>query len=141
MGTPPHNKAPPNNAQTVATPECKDSYQEKRGHEWRGPQQATGKIEKLVWTDPEDMLPGDEHLLDEDFDALGRASAIDQLLWVAEVEASIEAVNYGTRSNKDSGNTKEATKDNNSVSAEKTSSKSEKQDSAGSGRRKKERKK
>ena len=52
------------------------------------------KIDKLVWTDPEDLLTGDEHLLDEDFDALGRASAIDQLLWVAEVEASMAAANH-----------------------------------------------
>ena len=35
------------------------------------------KIDKLVWTDPEDLLPGNKHLLDKDFGALGRASAID----------------------------------------------------------------
>ena len=36
------------------------------------------KMEKLMWTDPEDLLPGDEHLCDKDFDALIRASALDQ---------------------------------------------------------------
>ena len=53
------------------------------------------KIEKLMWTDPDDLLPGDRILLDEDFHALGKASAIDQQLWVAEMEASISAANQG----------------------------------------------
>ena len=52
------------------------------------------KIEKLVWTDPEDILSGDEHLLDEDSDTLGRTSRLDQLLWVAEMEASMVAANH-----------------------------------------------
>ena len=55
------------------------------------------KIEKLIWTDPEDLLPRDEPLLNKDFDSLGRASAIDQILWVAEMEASITAANHGAR--------------------------------------------
>ena len=55
------------------------------------------KIDKLIWTDPEDLLPGDEHLLNEDFDSLGRASAVDQILWVAEMEASVTAANHGAR--------------------------------------------
>ena len=54
------------------------------------------KIESLIWTDPDDLLPGDEHLLKEDFDQLGRASAIDQQLWVAEMEASMTAANQGS---------------------------------------------
>ena len=54
------------------------------------------KIESLIWTDPDDLLPGDEHLLNEDFDQLGRASAIDQQLWVAEMEASMTAANQGS---------------------------------------------
>ena len=53
------------------------------------------KIENLIWTDPDDLLPGDKHLLDEDFNQLGKASAIDQQLWVAEMEASITAAIQG----------------------------------------------
>ena len=45
------------------------------------------KIEKKIFcrgqtdstlTDPENLLPDDHHLLEEDFDALGRASALDK---------------------------------------------------------------
>jgi hypothetical protein len=52
------------------------------------------KIETLMWTDPDDLLPEDHKLLDEDFDMLGKASALDQQLWVAEMEASITAESY-----------------------------------------------
>ena len=38
------------------------------------------KINKLVWTYPKDLLPDDKHLLDENFDTLGRASELDKLL-------------------------------------------------------------
>ena len=54
------------------------------------------KMETLLWTDPEQLLSDDRHLLDEDFDALGQASALDQQLWVAEVEAAISAADYDT---------------------------------------------
>ena len=53
------------------------------------------KIEKLIWTDPDDLLPGDKELLDEDFHLLGKASALDQQLWVAEMEASMAAASQG----------------------------------------------
>ena len=36
------------------------------------------KIESLMWTDPDDLLPEDHNLLNEDFDMLGKASALDQ---------------------------------------------------------------
>ena len=36
------------------------------------------KIEKLLWTDHENLLPDDCHLLEEEFGALGKASALDQ---------------------------------------------------------------
>ena len=64
-------------------------------------------------------------------DALGNASAIDQLLWVAEVEASMSEDNHSTTSNKDSSNTREATKNNNAVPAAKTTSRPEQQNSKG----------
>ena len=47
-----------------------------------------------MWTDPDDLLSGDHNLLKEDFDMLGKASALDQQLWVAEMEASITAESY-----------------------------------------------
>ena len=47
-----------------------------------------------MWTDPDDLLLGDKHLLEEDFDMLGKASALDQQLWVAEMEASMSAKNH-----------------------------------------------
>ena len=51
-------------------------------------------METLLWTDPEHLLSDDRHLLEEDFEALGQASALDQQLWVAEVEAAISAADY-----------------------------------------------
>ena len=50
------------------------------------------KIDELVSTDTEYLLPGDKHLLEEDFDKLGKASTLDQQLWVAEIEVSMAAV-------------------------------------------------
>ena len=38
------------------------------------------KMKKLVWTNPEDILPGNAQLLNEDFNTLGRASSLDQQL-------------------------------------------------------------
>ena len=55
------------------------------------------QIDKLLRTETEDLRPGDKHLLNEDFDALGRASAIDQLLWVAKIEALMESMNHGSK--------------------------------------------
>ena len=67
------------------------------------------KINKLIWTDPEDLLPGNKHLLDKDFDALGRAGAMDQILSVAEMETSIAAVSRGRTRNKDNEQADNAT--------------------------------
>ena len=86
-----------------------------------------------MWTDLEDLLPGDKYLLDEDFDALGRASAIDQLLWVAEMEASMTAANYGLTGSKYNEQTDDTTRDINPTQAAKIASGSEEQDSKGSG--------
>jgi hypothetical protein len=52
------------------------------------------KMETLLWMDPEHLLSDDRHLLEEDFELLGQASALDQQLWVAEVEAAISAADY-----------------------------------------------
>lgn len=52
------------------------------------------KIEKLLWTDPENFLPDDLNLLEGDFGALGRARTFDQKLRVTEVEASMSAAKY-----------------------------------------------
>ena len=43
-------------------------------------------------------------LLDKDFHQLGKASAIDQQLWVAEMEASITAASQGNAPTKASSN-------------------------------------
>merc|ERR1712115_530101 len=78
------------------------------------------KIEKLIWTDPEDLLPGDEHLLNEDFDSLGRASAIDQILWVAEMEASIAAAHHKARRGRGQDQSDDTTINTNTATREKT---------------------
>merc|ERR1712115_656525 len=78
------------------------------------------KIKKLIWTDPKDLLPGNEHLLNEDFDSLGRASAIDQILWVAEMEASITAANHGARRGQNKNQPGDATTNTSTATREKT---------------------
>ena len=57
------------------------------------------KIEKLIWTDRDDLLLGDQHLLEEDFDILGKASTLDQQLWVAEMEASMTTMKHERSNN------------------------------------------
>ena len=57
------------------------------------------KIERMMWIDPENLLREDHHLLEEDFDALGKATALDQQLWVAEMEASLLDINNCIRLN------------------------------------------
>ena len=52
------------------------------------------KINKLVVTNPEGILPHNRKLLDEDFNALGRASTLDQQLWVAVMKGSIAVTNH-----------------------------------------------
>lgn len=61
------------------------------------------KIGKLIWIDPEDLLHGDKHLLKDEFGVLGKASALDQQLWVAEIKDSITAANHKRKADKDTG--------------------------------------
>ena len=91
------------------------------------------QIDKLLWTDPEDLLPGDEHLLNEDFDALGRASAIDQLLWVTEIEASMTAMNHGRKIDNDKERPTDTMRDSNRSTRVRTGSCPEVIDSKESG--------
>merc|ERR1712051_192436 len=96
------------------------------------------KIKKLIWTDPEDLLHGDEHLLNEDFDSLGRASAIDQILWVAEMEASITAASHGARRRQSENHKDDAATSTSTVTQTKTRTGREYATSKGSGMWKKE---
>ena len=91
------------------------------------------KIEKLIWTDPEDLLPGNDHLLNEDFDSLGRASAIDQILWVAEMEASITAASHGARRRQSKNHKDDATGSTNTATRTKARTGREYATSKGSG--------
>ena len=97
------------------------------------------KINKLIWTDPEDLLPGDEHLLNEDFDSLGRASAMDQILWVAEMEASIAAANHEAKTKQNNDHTDKDKTDTNTAAQTRTGSGQGRNDSEGSVVWKKER--
>ena len=48
------------------------------------------KISKLIWTDPDVLLDADRKLLGVDFRKLGRARAVTQECWIAEMETAIE---------------------------------------------------
>ena len=53
---------------------------------------------ELMWTDPDDLLPEDRALLDEDFEKLGAADANDQAYWVAEIESALKAAQHAFKS-------------------------------------------
>ena len=97
------------------------------------------QIDKLLWTDPEHLLPSDEHPLNEDFDVLGRASAFDQLLWVTKIEVSMKAMNHGRNIDNDEERPTEIMRDSNCSTRVRTGSHPEAIDSEGSGTSKKER--
>ena len=46
------------------------------------------KIGKLIWTDPDELLDADRKLLGVNFRKLGRARAVTQECWIAEMEAA-----------------------------------------------------
>ena len=52
------------------------------------------RIMELMWTDPDELLPEDHALLDEDFEKLGEADANDQAYWVAEMESALQAARH-----------------------------------------------
>ena len=91
------------------------------------------KINKLVWKDPEYPLPRHKHLLDNDFGALGRASGINHLLWVAEVEASMTAANHGITGSKNNEQADDITRDSNLTQAAKIVTGPKEQDIKGNG--------
>ena len=95
------------------------------------------KIDKLLWTYPEDLLPGDKHLLNKDFDALGRESAMNQLLWVAEIEASMTAMDNGRKRNNDKERPAKTMGDSNPATRVRRCARPEVTKSKGSGARKK----
>ena len=57
-------------------------------------EQLVKRIMELMWTDPDDLLPEDRALLDEDFEKLGAADANDQAYWVAEIESALKAAQH-----------------------------------------------
>ena len=52
------------------------------------------RVQELMWTDPDDLLPIDRSLLDEDFEKLGAADAGAQAYWAAEVEAALKVAQH-----------------------------------------------
>ena len=51
-------------------------------------------MKDLIWTDPEDLLPEDRPLLNEDFTPLGASTAEDRVYWVASMDTAIAAVGH-----------------------------------------------
>ena len=55
-----------------------------------------------MFTNPEDLLPAHQHLVEEDFEQLGEGSAINRQYWIANMESAISATErvqqgYGMR--------------------------------------------
>ena len=49
------------------------------------------RMEDLMFTNPDDLLPAHKHLLEEDFEGLGEGSAITRQYWIADMESAISA--------------------------------------------------
>ena len=49
------------------------------------------KMEELMHTDPDELLPRHRHLLEENFGALGEGSSIDRQYWIASMESALSA--------------------------------------------------
>ena len=59
-------------------------------------------------TDPDDLLPEDQYLLDEDTDNIATWNANRRHIWTAELETSLtKAKSAKTRSNSNKGKTEE----------------------------------
>lgn len=58
------------------------------------------KLQDFIWVDPEDLLPQDRGLLDEDFDELGSSPAAGAM-WIEAMETAISAAEHSRRSNSD----------------------------------------
>ena len=57
----------------------------------------TRRCEELLWTDPTQLLPEDQCLLNLDFAALGSGNAVVRQLWISEMEAATAAAQYDRR--------------------------------------------
>ena len=55
------------------------------------------KLQDYIWVDPEDLLPQDRGLLDEDFDELGSSPAAGAM-WIEAMETAISAAEHSLRS-------------------------------------------
>ena len=49
------------------------------------------RVEELMFTDPDYLLPKHRHLLEQDFKALSNRSAIDHQYWIVSMESAILA--------------------------------------------------
>jgi len=49
------------------------------------------RVEELMFTDPDYLLPKHHHLLSQDFEELAEGSAIDQQYWIVSMESAISA--------------------------------------------------
>jgi hypothetical protein len=54
------------------------------------------KMKDYLWVDPQDLLPRDRGLLDEDFASLGNSPAAGEL-WIATMEVAISAAEHDRR--------------------------------------------
>ena len=54
------------------------------------------KMKDYLWVDPQDLLPRDRGLLDEDFTSLGNSPAAGEL-WIAAMEVAISAAEHERR--------------------------------------------
>ena len=58
------------------------------------------KLQDYIWVDPEDLLPPDRGLLDEDFGELGSSPAVGAM-WIEAMETAISTAEHSRRSDTD----------------------------------------
>merc|ERR1712153_265864 len=55
------------------------------------------RVEELMHTDPDELLPKHKHLMNEDFRALGEGAARHRQYWIANMETAIAAARHVQR--------------------------------------------
>ena len=57
------------------------------------------QVEELMRSDPEQLLPRHQHLMEVDFEALGAGKAVDRQFWIVSMESALSAARQVRRGN------------------------------------------
>ena len=55
------------------------------------------EVKRYAEVDPANLRPENRHLLEADFEALGKGATVDKKIWAAEMEAAVAAASHVKR--------------------------------------------